>query len=269
MKYLLNSLIIFSILSLALHDKSLCTLSCVKAYADYSETIQYVSPYLLPDDHPVRPKLDRIFSASRVLLNIETMKKAGFINPVPRKYTKLIVTKHPDIKGYIIKAYLDAQRYYKDKPEYYFWIKRASGAEAIREWIEEHYLNHVFKVPKKWIYALPAQPCPPNGYYPKNFILVEEDMNLDKKNEEKWKSNLVAEELLIQVYSILSDLGLSDCAKPDNIPFCKDGRIAFIDTQSHHQWPVRYEKLTRYLSADMKKFWKRLTNSTYVKETDE
>jgi hypothetical protein len=48
----------------------------------------------------------------------------------------------------------------------------------------------------------------------------------------------------------LRKLGLNDCAKPDNIPFCSDITIAFLDTQTHHQWPILYHRLTPYLSLE-------------------
>ena len=228
-----------------------------------------VKPYLIPENLPMKKELDHIFTSSRAILSITSMKKAGFIDPKPRKFTHLIVTSHPKMPGYIVKTYLDAQRYYKEKPEWHYWIKRIHGAEAIREYIVRNKLEKVFKVPKKWIYAIPTSPSPPSGFLRKNFILVEEDMNLLSKeeNEKMWKSEKVTPELLAQVYFLLEELGLHDCAKPDNIPFSKDGRIAFIDTQSHHEWPVAYKKMTPYLSNGMKEHWKHSSATESITKT--
>ena len=245
----------------------LCVYGNIFAFERYSyvsvEVWDEVTPYLLPDDHPAKKILDRMFSESRVLLSVKSMEKAGFINPIPRFWTKLIVTKHPDLNGYVIKAYIDAQRYYKDTPEYVYWIKRIQGAQAIRELVDENHWNHLFKIPRKWIYALPPEPSPPREYLRKNFILIEEDMNIlsDKANKEAWKGKWVTEEILNGVYIILSEIGLNDCAKIDNIPFSTDGRIAFIDTQSFHEWPVEFKRLSLFLSPSMKQYWKSIIKS--------
>lgn len=223
-----------------------------------------VQPYLLPDNHPIKPQLDKIFSNARPTLSIKSMKKAGFENPEPRKFTRLIVTTHPDLKGYVIKTYLDAQRYYKDKPEHVYWILRIQGVQAIQALIEKKQWASTFKVPKKWIYALPAEPSPPSEFQRKNFILVEEDMDLygTVDNEKIWKSTTITQETLDRVFYVLNKIGLHDCAKPDNIPFTQDGRIAFIDTQTHDQWPVPFKDLTPYLSKDNQAYWKKITKKT-------
>lgn len=223
-------------------------------------SIQEVEPYLLPLEHPIRPLLQILFSEKRATLNLKTLKKAGFQKAKPRKFTNLIVTKHPAIPGYIFKLYLDAQRHHKETPEYAYWIARVQGANLVRQYIYDHFLEDRFKVPAKWIYELPAS-CREEGYAVKNFILVEEDMALlsDEQNKELWKSNFVTFSLLQELYGILHTVGLYDAAKPDNIPFSTDGKIAFIDTQTFGKKNVRYEKLTPFLSKENQEFWKIMT----------
>lgn len=80
-----------------------------------------------------------------------------------------------------------------------------------------------------------------------------------KSNLNQWKSSQVSPELLIALHTLLKSLGLSDCVKPDNIPFSTDGKVAFIDTQSHHQWPVPYKNLNPYLSSSNQRLWKQIT----------
>lgn len=225
-----------------------------------SEIAKLVDPYLLPEHHPVKASLDRLFSENRVILNLKNLQKAGFNKVKPRKFTKLIVTKHPDFPGYVFKLYLDAQGFHKDLPEYHYWILRIQGVEKIRQEIAVRGLEHYFKVPKKWIYALPRKPVPPKGYANKHYILVEEDMDIlaNEENKELWKSDYVTRDLLNELYGILKTVGLHDCAKPDNIPFARDGRIAFIDTQSHGM-EVEYKKLNPFLSKENLIYWKTLT----------
>lgn len=219
-----------------------------------------LAPYFLPENHPIKRFLDQIFSNSRVILSIKSMKKAGFIHPKPRKWTHLIVTKHSDFPGYIFKVYLDAQRYYKNKPEYLHWLERIQGASKIQAEINRHHWQHFFKVPKKWIYPLPPNPSPPKEFLRKNFILVEEDMDIydEETNYKKWKSQWVTVEKLDALYTLLEKLGLHDCPKPDNIPFSKDGKISFVDTQTINKWPVLYKKLIPYLPSSIKSYWKKL-----------
>lgn len=213
---------------------------------------------VMADDHPIKSQLDALFSSSRVTLNLKTLREAGFDRAKPRKFTKLIVTKHPSFPGYVFKLYLDAQRPHKNTAEDQFWKMRVEGANQIRAYIEDYQLESLFKVPQKWIYRLPKHPRPPEGYYLRKTILVEEDMDLlsNKENEETWKSDLITYSLLDALYLILRDIGLKDCCRPENIPFSSDGRIAFIDTQTHGSKTVNFSQLNPYLSPKNKRYWK-------------
>lgn len=230
-----------------------------------SERVQKVLlPYLLPLDHPIKPSLDRLFSSGRPTFNLRTMEEAGFAKARPRKFTKLIVTSHPDFPGYIFKLYLDVQRYHKDQPEYKGWIMRAKGAKIVHSRISALGLEHLFKVPKKWLYELPdSSVVILKGYYPKNFILVEEDMYILPKNQNRklWASETVTPQLLDNVFAILNDAGLYDCAKPDNIPFSIDGRIAFVDTETVGKEKVMYNKLIPYLSESNREYWRMIIST--------
>lgn len=218
------------------------------------------SAYRLPDHHPIKPFLDKLFSTSRVILNLDSLKKAGFVYSQPRKFTNLVIARHPALPGYIFKIYLDAQRHHKNKPEHHFWMLRVEGALRVRREIEVNNLQEFIKVPQKWIYKLPKRPSPPKGYASKKYILVEEDMNLlsQTENENLWASSLVTAQHLNAVYLVLKKVGLSDCAKPDNIPFSVDGRLAFIDTQTHGG-DVPFDDLTSWLSTENQAYWQQLT----------
>lgn len=205
---------------------------------------------------PEEAKLTALFSQSRWLLSEKTLERGGFRFSSPRKFTHLIVATHPKFPGLIFKLYLDSQRPHKNTSELTFWKQRVEGAEKIRELIAKNGWEGWFKVPKKWIYQLPRRPSPPKEYWRRDYILVEEDMQLtqDPVNKRLWGK--IEKEQLLAFHSLLETLGLKDCAKPDNAPFSLDGRIAFIDTQTHGAWPVDYDKLTPYLSPQMKKVWR-------------
>lgn len=216
--------------------------------------------YLLPDAHPIKPFLDALFSSSRVTLNLKTLQEAGFNFSKPRKFTNLIIASHPLLPDYIFKLYLDAQRYHKDKSEAHFWMLRIDGAHKVRQEIESNGLEDLIKVPQKWIYRLPKDPAPSVGYMTKHTILVEENMQLlsAEENEAIWKSSLITPRHLLAVYLILTKVGLADCAKPDNMPFSIDGRIAFIDTQTHGR-KVPLNRLSSWLSRENQVIWEHLT----------
>lgn len=218
-----------------------------------------IDSYLLPDHHPIKPVLDALFLATRPTLNLKTLEEAGFKKAKPRTFTKLIVTSHPALPGYIFKLYLDVQRFHKHKKEHHFWHLRCRGAEKIGQKIAELHLEHLFKIPKKWIYRLPHHKLP-EGYYKKCYILVEEDMGIfdEKDNHALWASDQVTIEHLEGLYQIVATLGLTDCLKPDNIPFSYDGKVAFIDTQTFDS-KVNLKELSEYLSPANQVHWKAIT----------
>lgn len=226
------------------------------------EIQESVAPYLMPHDHPIKPFLDRLFSSSRVIFNLKTLEEAGFDRAKQRKFSRLIVTRHSAFRGYIFKLYLDTQRYHKKEPEHHYWILRAKGARQITELINEKGLQAMFKVPRKWIYALPEIPRPSEDYYPKYYILVEEDMDIltDEENRNLWGSEYVSAMLLDNLHYILRALGLQECAMPGNVPFSRDGRVSFVDTQTWGYKEVYYEKLTPFLSESNQAYWKMITD---------
>lgn len=226
------------------------------------EVWKQVRDYLMPEDHPIKKKLDLIFSSSRALCNQRSMEAVGFNVLPPQHHTQMIVAKHSELQGYVIKAYYDEQDYYAGRPEYYYWVKRVKGAELIRKYIKKNSYTNLFKVPKKWIYLLPDDPSPPANFLRKIFILVAEDMKLfdPQSNEVLWGSGKVTEEFLDALYAITTDLGLLDSAKPANCAFSMtDGNAAFIDTELYHGRHVKYEKLTPFLSPTMRSYWETIT----------
>ena len=201
---------------------------------------------------------------SPVFYNMKSVTDAGFDYVHPQPNTKIIVTRHPKLPGYIIKAYLDVQEYYDDRPEYYYFQKRAEGARLIQEAIDHYGFSHLLKVPTKWIYLLPDTPYkePPEGCFKKQCVLVEDDMEIvsDKENKALWASKRATKELLAALHTIITDYRFRDLAKPANCPFAKDGRVALVDTQSFYKKHVGYYKLTRALSPEMQEYWESLSH---------
>lgn len=219
----------------------------------------HLTPYFLPENHPLRAKLDKLFS-TRITINVDTLRAAGFEKPRQMKYTSIVVGKHKMLKGYLLKMLTDEN---PDTTDWVQWKKRIHGASIIKRAIEQHGYERMFKVPQKWIYPLPADPSPGPEYFRKNFILVVEDMRILKKwtNLEEWMNLEMTPEKLEALYVLITELGLDDSVYPWNVPFRKDGYLAFVDTERFHRWPVPYDNLLRYVAADMQKFWRELVNN--------
>ncbi|KAF3363411.1 hypothetical protein PHSC3_000020 [Chlamydiales bacterium STE3] len=211
-----------------------------------------VQPFLLPFDHPLKKKLDTIFTKRRATTSFKSMGKSGFICYNLRKWDNIVVAAHVKIKGYIIKTYLDDQ---VGITEIYELKKRIEGAAAIQNAIKELQFQRFFKVPKKWLYVLPEEPAFVNGHK-KHFILIAEDMRLasELSNLSHWKKSLNKERLKA-LFLLLNHVGLKDSVFISNIPFAKDGKIAFVDTEHYHWWPVPFHRLTRFLNAEMQAYW--------------
>lgn len=217
-----------------------------------------VKPYFLPNNHPIKAKLDAIFGSTRVLLSLEGFKKAGFSKYKMRSWSRAVVAQHPKLQGVIIKAYLDTELEYVDWER---WLARIEGAQGVQACIARHGYENYFSVPAKWIYPLPDEPVPPLSpkYSRKNFILIAEKMKVLKKSDNlnAWRTQMTPE-LLDAIYIVLTEEGLFDSLIASNIPFTKDGRMSFIDTEHHHGWPINYSKMAQYLSPPMQLYWNML-----------
>lgn len=215
-----------------------------------------LQPYLLPSNHPLKPKLDDIFLRMRATATAHFMKRAGFESLEEWKWDKVFVAKHPHLKGYLIKAFLDDHHLMDDK----ILVNRIICAENIRSAIKVYGYQAYFKVPRKWLYQLPENPPTLPGLHQKNFILVVEDMDLVSQKENKdMFHNLITEKHLSALFLLINTLGLSDSVYIKNIPFSKDEKIAFVDTERYGLWPILFHKLTPKLNSKMKKYWKQQT----------
>lgn len=224
---------------------------------------QEVSPYFLPENHPLRSKLDQLFK-TRITLNHHTLKEAGFLTPRPRQFSHSIVSKNKKIKGFVFKFFSDDQPKIDDAKQL---LKRILGAKAINQSLKRLGWDKHFIVPKKWIYPLPENPAPPEGSFRKNFILIAEEINVyhNEANRVQWRTKITPL-LLRGVYSIVTDVGLYDSLIPSNIPFAKPqrGKMVFLDTEHFGSSPIPYKRITPYLSPEMEQVWNALVSKKKV-----
>lgn len=220
---------------------------------------EYTVPYLLPEDHPAKAALDKIFSEGRPTASEKALHKAGFSKISVNPKTGVGVYKHKELKGYAVKLYTDD---WTGVCDWCMWVKRAKGANAIRACIDKHGLQNVFTVPKKWVYPLPLETYDAAAPEPKDFIMLVEDMKpVDEvHNSLLWKSKLVNPPVLNAFWTILTEVGLLDSVYTDNVPFNAEGKIVFIDTEHFHEWPVPYHKIPVFLNKKMAGYWHGLIN---------
>ena len=219
----------------------------------YSLTID-PSPFFLPSTHSLRPILDSIFSKNSVLQNEKTFSDAGFETICVKHSSGIRLAKHPLVKGYLFKIYLDSDIYHRGIRE--SWskqdclIQRCMGAAKIRSIIHASHIQH-FSVPDKWLYATPSQ----ESQSPKqSLILVETDMHVynKKKSLKAWKTKVTKkhlEELLIIMKSGCGSGGLAI-----NVPYTKSEKFSFIDTE----YPERVFDLPqekKFFSQEMQIYW--------------
>lgn len=214
-----------------------------------------VQPYLLPENNPLKGKLDQIFRGSRATASRQALVNAGFTY-TQKQGSHVITAKHSKLSGVVIKLLTD------DNPnpdEWKGWVQRVKGAQLIQQGINEFKSSRYFKVPKKWIYPLPPEPSP-SGVYRRNFILIAEDMKLlpYEDNKMQWRCSK-DKKRLEALYKLQQKYGLNDSVRIANIPMCRDGRVAFVDTEVYYWFPVDYHPLLEYISTSLWDYWKQLT----------
>jgi hypothetical protein len=209
-----------------------------------------LKPYFLPLNHPIKKKLDHLFQNKRVTLSEETFVEAGFSITRLNRPLNAIVTGHKELKGHLLKVYLDSQL---ALPDWQMWKRRIQGVEVIQQCLTQHGFTQ-FVLPKKWIYPLPAEPSPPlsEKYNRKNFILVVEDMHIlsHKENAKAYKEKMT-KRILNALYTVMLECQLTDCVWIGNMPFTKKGKIAFIDTELFHNGIPDFERFKKHLSPSM------------------
>lgn len=217
-----------------------------------SEVWDKVFPFLIPDNHPAKSILDKIFADPQTLSSLETMKKAGFEIVKFRNSRQMATAKHPKLKNYLIKMYSDNVVI----AEWNSFIQRINGAHILQEYFNKNNLNSLFKTPKKCIY--PVHRNKSKSEYTKHFVLLVEDMNIfnGQIQLKKYKTE-ITHPLLKALCKTLYEVGFNDCHL-NNLPFSSDGKIAFIDTEFYNNWPILFHKLTPFLSPEMQKYWKKL-----------
>lgn len=217
-----------------------------------------MAPYFLPEKHPIRKKLDKIFSKGHPTANYNSLLSAGFTNLKTGAISQTTVGRHPKVKNYILKMITED----KDLPEWEPLKKRIEASNSVRKTIKKLGYENYFVVPQKWIYPLPnINLCSDDIEKAKNFILIAEEMDIYSKheNERVWHKT-IDQCMLTALHRLISIEGLQDSVLPCNIPFTRKGKIAFVDLEHYQEWPIPFHKLLEFLNPRMQYFWSEIVD---------
>lgn len=258
-----SSLLIYTLAFLTLFTAPLradLTYLCREAPAWVSEEVrEAVEPFLLPEEHPLWPILDEIFLSNpfRITESVDSLRRAGFKETGTSHTQNFHVMKHKKLKGWLLKIYTDDA---EGETDWEHFVNRCKGAEIAALAIKTCKGEKYFKVPIKFIVPLPEHPDPIQNVRKKNFILIVENMRLldSRKSHAIWASNKITSRFLNLFWRVVTLGGLADSFYIDNCAWSKDGRVAFVDTEQYHKWPIFYPKLFEQLSPLMKAHWRYL-----------
>lgn len=218
----------------------------ISSVALFGEVPERLRGYHLPDNHPAAHKLEQLFSDPSLLESRSNLVKAGFI-PTEHQGANSVTLKHPSLKGYIVKLVTDQ---FPVDDETVAFITRIDGERLVRKCIKKHGWEDVFKVPRQWIYVLP-HPSEKRT----TLILAEDADILPHYYSAKWYREKINKSILRKIYRLTTEVGLQDCCRKTNLPRTKDGRLAVVDTELFHAWPVDYPRLINSLNSKMQKCW--------------
>jgi len=213
------------------------------------------TPYILPQNHPLRPILEKIFSNPNVLKNEDTLEKAGFPKVSAQKLSLVRVLPHPLVKGYLFKLYLESETHHKYPYSNQEWlIQRCIGAEKIRKLIKAHKIRFL-NVPDKWLFEIPSSESHPERK--RLFVLVAKRMNILNKqgSELAWKTK-ISKKHLDELYYLMKN-GCGSTMLSVNIPYTKEGKFSLIDTE-YPDRPINLPSVEHFFSKEMQTYWERL-----------
>lgn len=215
--------------------------------------VRSLEDLFLSDKHPLKKKLDKIFKKRRATASIEELNESDFYVLSWAGDKHPIVARHPALRGYVIKLFVDTQNVGNG---YEHFARRVRNAREIACYIEENGFGNFFKTPEKWLYKIKDADEETQVAY----LLIAKDVKplSPNKNKQKWKRRNFGQVRLESVFEIIDTLGLFDSVYIDNIPFCEDGKIAIIDTEHLGKWPVNFSKLTPVFHPSLQIKWLKL-----------
>ncbi len=173
--------------------------------------------------------LDKLFHRWPEFESPKDWKHAGF-QILQDKEDKILVVSHKSADRYLFKKYSSGD-YRSPKEQLERYQRRVAGAARLRSHIAANGLRRVV-VPQKWLCELPAA-SDSKGKSP-HVVVVERQRILDTDASEARYRHLdteTARELFTILFAFRGDFR-TERSVTRNVPFTRDGTIAFIDTES-------------------------------------
>lgn len=199
--------------------------------------------------------LAKLFVDPKMFDSRDKFRAAGFKVFERSNDDKIMVASHEDAKGYLFKKYsastsMEAQLENHEK--------RVKGARKVQELIEADHLEHVV-VPQKYLHELPREFSRKGPSH----VLIVERLSLMSTDDSKKQYRRISEDVLRDLCTVFFSFpGLDSVV--DNVPFTKDGKIAFIDTEHWERRRSKWKEGSRPhmrhidLSRDREKFAKKV-----------
>ena len=207
---------------------------------------------------PTTFDLDKLFHSRGMFDTAKNWERSGF-HIVRAHETRMLVASHPSVPGILFKKYpTKAHKTPLEQRQNY--ERRIEGSRRIKTVITERRLGRVI-VPQKWLVQLPSRF---DSSEQPSYILAAERCKIVDPVRSRILYQNIDEATLREIIPVLFHFGGGD-SSAKNVPFTKDGKLAFIDTDRWND-PEReklkkrtYMKyLGKHLSNDRLKFAWRL-----------
>lgn len=170
---------------------------------------------------PIWLRLGELFDDPRMFKSYSRFEKAGF-SLVDHAPHKIMTGSHKRARGYLFKKYDDDKPGEKQLRNY---MHRVEGARLLRSFIAERGFSRVV-APRKWLYELPDS-------FPERYLVVAEKLDLVSRVATDRAYAGISKEQTRELATVLYYFrGLNSTAA--NLPYTKDDKIAFVDTERWH-----------------------------------
>jgi hypothetical protein len=186
---------------------------------------------------PIWSLMGELFVDPKMFKSYSRFEKAGF-SLVDHSPHKIMTGSHKLARGYFFKKYDDDKPGEKQLRNY---MHRVEGSRLLRPFIAEHGFTRVV-APRKWLYELPSS-------FPERYLVVAEKIDLVSRSATDRAYARISREQMRELATVLYYFrGLNSTAA--NLPYTKDDKIAFVDTERWHHDKDYLRRVGDRLSAD-------------------
>jgi len=174
----------------------------------------------LPQDHPLYHTLEKLFENPSFLESRKSFADAGFMLH-SHNHRGIVIAEHADLPGHLLKVFIN------DIPhelQLRNLASRVEGAQALQEFSKNENLTRIV-VPNKWLFPLKE-----NVSGITHLLIVEKLDIIESSSALQAAYASIDLHLLDELCRIVKKFrGLDSILK--NMPYTRDGKIAFIDTE--------------------------------------